>query len=94
MALLEAMAMNVPVVATDVGAVAEMVLDGRTGFVVPPRDPEAIAEAAMKYLQMPTEQVRHMVDAARQRVESEFAVEPVVRQQKCLYESMIGAGGR
>ena len=38
-ALLEAMAMKVPVVATDVGAVSEMVLHGRTGFVVPPREP-------------------------------------------------------
>jgi glycosyltransferase involved in cell wall biosynthesis len=89
-ALLEAMAMKVPVVATDVGAVAEMVLDGRTGFVVPPRDPDAIADAVMSYVHMPGEQVRRMVDAARQRVESEFAVDPVAWQQKRLYESMIG----
>lgn len=92
-ALLEAMAMKVPVVATDVGAVAEMVLDSRTGFVVPPRDPDAIAEAVTKYLQMRAEQVRHMVDAARRRVESEFAVEPVARQQKSLYENLIRAEG-
>jgi glycosyltransferase involved in cell wall biosynthesis len=89
-ALLEAMAMKVPVVATDVGAVAEMVLHGRTGFVVPPRDPDAIADAVMSYVHMPGEQVRRMVDAARQRVESEFAVEPVAWQQKRLYESVIG----
>ncbi len=88
-ALLEAMAMKVPVVATDVGAVSEMVLHARTGFVVPPRDPDAIADAVMSYLQMPAEQVQQMVEAARQRVEAQFAIEPVAQQQKHLYESMV-----
>jgi glycosyltransferase involved in cell wall biosynthesis len=88
-ALLEAMAMKVPVVATDVGAVSEMVLHGRTGFVVPPRDPDAIADAVMTYLQTSGEQVRQMVEAARQKVEAEFAIEPVARQQERLYESMV-----
>lgn len=36
---------NLPVIATDVGGLAEVVLDGRTGFVVPPNDPEALAAA-------------------------------------------------
>jgi len=93
-ALLEAMAMKVPVVATDVGAVSEMVLRGRTGFVVPPRDPDAIADAVMTYLGMPGEQARQMVEAARQRVEAEFAIDEVARQQKCLYESMVLARGK
>jgi len=77
------------VVATDVGAVSEMVLDGRTGFVVPPRDPEAIAEAVTTYLQTPGEQIRQMVEAARQRVETEFATDEVARQQRCLYERLM-----
>jgi glycosyltransferase involved in cell wall biosynthesis len=88
-ALLEAMAMNVPVVATDVGAVAEMVWDGRTGFVVPPGDGDAIAAAVVKYLEMPVDQVRRMVEAARTRVETEFAIDGIVLRQKSLYESMI-----
>ncbi|MBN1508288.1 MAG: glycosyltransferase family 4 protein [Sedimentisphaerales bacterium] len=88
-ALLEAMAMKVPVVATDVGAVSEMVLHERTGFVVPPRDPEAIAEAVWRYLQAPVDQVRQMVEAARHRMETEFAVEQVASQQKSLYESIV-----
>jgi len=88
-ALLEAMAMKVPVVATDVGAVSEMVLHGRTGFVVPQRDPDAITEAVLRYLQAPREQVRRMVDAARQRMEAEFSTDQVAWQQKGLYESMM-----
>ncbi len=93
-AILEAMAMQVPVVATDVGAVSEMVLHGRTGFVVPPREPDAIAEAVMRYLHMPDEQVRQMMEAARQRVESEYSVGKIARQQKCLYESLVVHGAR
>jgi glycosyltransferase involved in cell wall biosynthesis len=46
----EAMMMGLPVVATDVGAVREVVDDGRTGFVVPPLDPQALAGAVLRIL--------------------------------------------
>ncbi len=46
--IIEAMALGKPVVATDVGGVAETVLDGQTGFVVKPRDPKALADAIIK----------------------------------------------
>ena len=84
--VLEAMAMRVPVVATDVGAVSELVLEGRTGFVVPPHDPEAIARAVLACLAMPQEQVRNMVDAARKRVENTFGLDMITRQQYQVYE--------
>ena len=84
--VLEAMAMRVPVVATDVGAVSELVLDGRTGLVVPPHDAEAIAQAVLAYLVMPKEQVRNVTDAARKRVESTFAVDIMAPQQYQVYE--------
>jgi len=86
--VLEAMAMKVPVVATDVGAVSEMVTHGRTGFVVPPADGEAIAEAVLAYLQEPKEQVRSMVEAARKRVEDAFAADIMARQQLHVYKSL------
>ncbi len=84
--VLEAMAMRVPVVATDVGAVSELVLDGRTGFVVPPHDAEAIAKAVLAYLALPREQVRNMAEAARKRVENTFGVDIMARQQYQVYE--------
>jgi glycosyltransferase involved in cell wall biosynthesis len=84
--VLEAMAMRVPIAATDVGAVSELVLDGRTGFVVPPRDAEALARAVLAYLAMSREQVRNMTDAARKRVEDAFGVDIMARQQFQVYE--------
>ena len=87
-ALLEAMAMQVPVVATDVGAVREMVTHGETGLVVPPGDSDALAQAVLAYLAKPQPQVRTMVEAARKRVEQDFAVPSIARQQGQLYERL------
>jgi glycosyltransferase involved in cell wall biosynthesis len=87
-ALLEAMAMKVPVVATDVGAVREMVTHGVTGLVVPPGDSDALAQAALAYLAQPQPQVRTMVEAARKRVEQDFTVQSIARQQGQLYEKL------
>ena len=87
-ALLEAMAMKVPVVATDVGAVREMVTHGETGLVVPPGDSDALAQAVLAYLAKPQPQVRAMVEAARQRVEQDFTVQSIARQQGQLYERL------
>jgi glycosyltransferase involved in cell wall biosynthesis len=87
-ALLEAMAMKVPVVATDVGAVREMVTHDETGLVVPPGDSNALAQAVLAYLAKPQPQVRTMVEAARKKVEQDFTVQTIARQQKQLYERL------
>jgi glycosyltransferase involved in cell wall biosynthesis len=52
-ALIEAMAAARPVVATNVGGVREVVKDGETGLLVPPRDPEAMAQAILRLLSRP-----------------------------------------
>lgn len=52
-ALLEAMACGLPALCTDVGAISESVLDGINGFVIPPRNSGALAEAIERYLQNP-----------------------------------------
>lgn len=87
-ALLEAIAMKVPVVATNVGAVSELVINGRTGFVVPLRDADAIAEAALTLLETPREQLRAMVEAGRERVEAKFDIDAIALQQRQIYESL------
>lgn len=78
-ALLEAMAAARPVVATDVGGVREAVVDGETGFIVPPRDAEALARATLSLL-CDAERRRAMGERGRARVASTFTLERNARQ--------------
>jgi glycosyltransferase involved in cell wall biosynthesis len=71
--LLEAAASGVPVVATDVGGTAEIVIDGVTGQLVPSRDPKALATAVIGLLQ-DQELMQSMSIAARERAVSEFEI--------------------
>jgi glycosyltransferase involved in cell wall biosynthesis len=72
--LLEAMAACVPIVATAVGGTPEVVVDGVTGLLVPPRSPSAVAIALDELLQSPDRR-RHMSIAGRARVEELFTFE-------------------
>lgn len=56
--LLEAAAMSVPVVATSVTGCVDVVDDGETGRLVPPRDAQALADAIIAYLECESERVR------------------------------------
>jgi len=61
--ILEAFAYKTPVVATAVGGVPELVRDGETGWLVPPKDPQAITRAVMEVLQNPVESRRRAENA-------------------------------
>jgi glycosyltransferase involved in cell wall biosynthesis len=67
----EAMALGIPVVAANVGGVSEIVEDGETGFLVPPRDPEALVAATGPLLDDGTER-RRMGETARLRAVADF----------------------
>ena len=82
----EAMASEVPCVATDVGDSAEIV--GDTGFVVPPRDPEALAEAIKKIVDLGPDGRADLGRTARQRVEERFELGKVVGRYEWLYEEV------
>ena len=69
--VLESMAMGVPVVACRSGGVPDIVLDGETGFLVPPRDVESLAEKLMQYIQNAELRERHGI-ASRKRIQTEF----------------------
>lgn len=72
--LMEAMACGVPVVATDVGGVSDVVVDGVTGFLVPPSDQRAFASALVSLLSDPAVASR-MGAAGRARAIAKFSVE-------------------
>jgi glycosyltransferase involved in cell wall biosynthesis len=69
--VLEAMAAGLPVVATDVGGLSELVVDGETGILVPAADPKALAEAVERLLLDP-ELRRRFGTASRRRAERRF----------------------
>jgi D-inositol-3-phosphate glycosyltransferase len=74
----EAMACGVPVVATAVGGLAETVVDGLTGVLVPPREPEAIAAAVRTLLDSP--ELRHDMGVAGSRHARRFGWRSVAKQ--------------
>lgn len=84
MSILEAMSVGLPVVATAVGGVAEAVLDGRTGLLVP-RTVEALV-AALENLQEHPDRLAAMQVAARAFFMERFTLEQVVAQYQAVYE--------
>ena len=88
-AFIEAGAMGLPVVATDVDGVPEVVVDGETGVLVPPRDPAALAAAISGFLENPARR-RGFGDNARRRVGSEFSREVMAGRMQNLYTSLLG----
>lgn len=77
-ALLEAMACARPAVCTDVGGIGEMVEEGVSGYLVPPRDPEQLATRLQELLENPVA-ARRMGRAGRSRAETHFSLERSVR---------------
>ncbi len=90
LSLIEAMAAGTPVVTTAVGGNPELVEDGVTGLLVPPRDPAALA-AAVGRLLADRALGRRLADRARARAESTFAVEGMLARYEALYDEMLGA---
>lgn len=91
--VLEAMAAGLPVVATAVGGTPEVVVDGISGLLVPPRDPAALAEALVLLLR-DSGLRRKMAQAGRERVEQCFSVEQMVRKTEDLYETLLNSASR
>jgi len=87
-ALLEAMAAARPIVATAVGGVPELILDGQTGLLVPPKDPQALAEAIISLLRNPR-MATAMGVAARQRVLDHFTVDRMITETEQIYHRLL-----
>lgn len=86
LAVLEAMAAGLPVVATRVGGMGEAVADGETGILVEPGRPEALAAALRRLLGDDVLRER-MGRAARTRAQAEFSVETMARRYVALYRA-------
>ena len=91
--LLESMAAGVPVVATNVGGNPEVVIDGETGLLVPPKNPAALAEAICRVLLTPGLR-QSFGQAGRRRVLEQFSNERMVRTVERLYGDLLEASRR
>jgi glycosyltransferase involved in cell wall biosynthesis len=87
--LLEAMAVGIPVVGTRVGAIPEVVADGETGLLVPPRDPDALATGLVRLLRHP-DTAAEMGLAGRRRLAVEFGMKKAVAAHEDLYAELLG----
>ena len=86
--VLEYMAGGLPVVATAVAGTPELVVDGETGFLVPPDAPDCLAEAILRLLHDPC-LARRMGQAGRSRVEQQFSLERMVQETEAAYEFVL-----
>ena len=93
MTILESMSFGLPVVATSVGGNAELVRDGETGFLVPPKDPSRFARAVVRLLGAPQLR-RTMGGQARRIVGERFALPAVADRYRTLYDRVAGSQPR
>jgi L-malate glycosyltransferase len=86
--LLESMAAAVPTVATSIGGNPEVVVDGVTGLLVPPKDSAALARAVCRILESPR-LAASMGQAARRRVLECFSNERMIDRTQRLYDGLL-----
>lgn len=93
MVLLEAEACGLPVVATEVGGNGEVILNNKSGYVVPPGDSEALATAMVKMMALSEVERRAMGKAGRAHIEANYSLERVVDQWEELYRQLLQRKG-
>lgn len=86
--LLEAMAWSKPVVATSVNGCPELVLDGKTGYLVPSGQPQAWADRVLDLLNNP-QAARAMGEQGRRHLEANFTLPEMVAKISALYEQFV-----
>ena len=84
----EALACERPVVATTLEGMPELVTDGKTGLLVPPREPAALASAILRLLDEPTA-AQAMARAGRRRVETHFSLRAKLDATETLYRALL-----
>ena len=87
-ALREALAVETPVIGTAIEGNPELIEDGRTGLLVPPRDPRALAAALRRLIDRPDE-ARAMARAGRDRVVAAFSQRAKIERTEALYRMLL-----
>ena len=87
-AILESFAAGTPVVAADSAGNAEMIEPGVTGLLVPPREPEALAEAILAILADP-DLARRLAEGGRRRLHAVYGIEACARAYEAFYRQHL-----
>ncbi len=93
MVLLEALAWGVPVVASRVPGVVDVVVPGESGLLVPPGESRALAQAALDVLECPG-RWQHLRQQGFRRQRSHFSAEKMAQEVAALYQAVLGGPGR
>jgi glycosyltransferase involved in cell wall biosynthesis len=84
----EAMACKVPVIATKIGGIPEIVEEGKTGFLIPPKNPIQIADAVKRLLK-DSKMRKNMGAEGRKKVKEKFSIKDTVHKIENLYYSLL-----
>ena len=87
--LIEAMELGLPIVASDVGGIPDVVIDGESGILVPEKDPVALANA-FKRLAADPSLTEHLLAGARKRINDCFTWDGIIERQIDVYNKVIG----
>ncbi|MBO5532887.1 MAG: glycosyltransferase [Fibrobacter sp.] len=85
--LIEAMELGLPIVASNVGGIPDVVVDGVSGILVPEKDPEALA-SAYKRLAAEPELVKHLLAGSRKRIAECFTWDGIIERQIAVYNKL------
>src|SRR3989338_5632443 len=88
--ILEAQAVGVPVVATSVGGVVDIINDGETGLLVLPKDPDGMARAVVRVLN-DKKFAAQLAEAAKRRLREQFTLEHMASQTLKVYEELLNS---
>ena len=91
--IFQALAMRKPVVATAVGGIPELIQQQRTGLLVPPNDPRALAEAVLHVLQHPVE-AAEWAQAGGRLVDTQYTLEHTIDRTAAVYTAVLAEKGR
>ncbi|WP_274475879.1 glycosyltransferase family 4 protein [Mangrovimonas aestuarii] len=87
--VLESMALGVPVISTDCGGMSEVVIPNETGWLVPTRNPQAIANAVREVINTPPQELYRITKNAHNFVKEHFNAEQSIKQFLELYDAVM-----
>lgn len=87
--ILEAMAAGVPCIGTKIGGTPEVICNKDVGFLVPPGDENALAEAMIKLANTPKQDIKVLIGKAQERIRSNFGHDVVIKKLENIYKTEI-----